>query len=215
MNAEIKIRRYAPGDRAAVRQICSDTADAGRPVENFFPDREVIADLVTRYYTDFEPESSWVAEAAGEVVGYVTGSVQGRRAERLTAWRIAPVAILGAIGRGVLFHRQTWRMLRAAGRTYRRRGAAQLDCDYRAHVHINLLPGWRGQQMGRRLIEEFYRYAAAAGAEGVTAGVRGDNDGGRKFFERLGFVPMARYPLVLPAGNGFLATETVVYGKKL
>jgi ribosomal protein S18 acetylase RimI-like enzyme len=205
------VRLYEPRDRTAVRQICCDTADAGQPVENFFPDREFIADLVTRYYTDYESESCWVAEAAGRVIGYLTGSVRGRRAECLTAWRIAPVAILRAIGRGVLFHRQTWRMLRAGWRTLRLRQGGRADVDYRAHVHINLAAGWRGQQTGRQLMEQFFRYATAAGVGGVIAGVRGDNAGGRKFFERLGFMVVARQPLVLPS----TVTETIVYEKTL
>lgn len=69
MPTSLIIRPYAAGDREAVRRICCDTADAGHPVESFFSDRELIADLLMNYYTDYEPESVWVAEqAAGPVI---------------------------------------------------------------------------------------------------------------------------------------------------
>jgi hypothetical protein len=48
------IRPYRFTDKSLIRKICSDTADLGGPVENFFYDREVFADLVIDYYTDFE-----------------------------------------------------------------------------------------------------------------------------------------------------------------
>ena len=69
MGTDLRIRPYEPRDRAAVRQICCDTADAGQPVERFFPDREVIADLLTNYYTQFEPQSAFVADNGSGAVG--------------------------------------------------------------------------------------------------------------------------------------------------
>lgn len=199
----IHVRHYEPRDRAAIREICCDTADAGRPVENFFHDREFIADVVTRYYTDFEPANCWVAEAGGIVVGYLTGSVRDGRAARVTAWRIVPVAALRAILCGALVRRSTWRMLRSLWQTWRRRGVAPPVAP--AHVHINVRAEWRGRQVGRQLWEKF----AARVTGRVTASVRADNAGGRRFFESLGFVAVGRQPLVLP----HVVTETIVYEK--
>ena len=79
MNAVVNIRLYESRDRAAVRRICCETADNGGPVEGFFRDRELVADLVTRYYTDFEPESCWVAEVAGAMSACSDGVSTGIR----------------------------------------------------------------------------------------------------------------------------------------
>lgn len=51
----INIRPYNLKDRAALRTLCCDVADRGGPIENFFPDRDFAADLLTGYYTDYEP----------------------------------------------------------------------------------------------------------------------------------------------------------------
>ena len=90
----LTIRPYRQADRHAVRAIVCDTAERGGPVERFFHDREVFADLLTRYYTDWEPGSLWVAERDAWVVGYLTGCLDTRRYHRVMAWRIIPMAVL-------------------------------------------------------------------------------------------------------------------------
>jgi ribosomal protein S18 acetylase RimI-like enzyme len=215
--ADVLIRRYQPGNREAVRKICCDTADCGEPVENFFHDREFIADLVTRYYTDFEPQSSWVAESGGKVVGYLNGSLDSRRSQRITIWRIAPAVVLFAVARGALWRRETWRWFRAMLRTLRSGGAQRspLFAEYPAHLHVNVDKSGRGQQIGQQLVERFFEQVKAAGLSGVHASVRGDNAGGRKFFEQLGFTEVARRPMILPKNDGWLDTYSVIYGKKM
>lgn len=211
------IRLYETSDRAAVRRICCDTADRGEPLENFFPDRELIADLVTRYYTDFEPESSWVADADGQVVGYVNGCLDSRRHRQVMVWRIGPAAVLRAITRGTLWRHETWRLLQGMLRSWWTGGSRRgtwLD-SFPAHVHVNIDRAFRGQRAGERLFGEFLTHAKAAGVAGIHASVRGDNQGGCRFFERMGFEAMSRCPMVLPDGEGWLTTETVIYGRKL
>src|SRR6266513_2903089 len=109
----MNIRRYESRDRAALREIACDTADSGNPVERFFPDREVFADALTRYYTDIAPEATWVAEDAGKVAGYLTGCLDTRRYLRAMAFRIAPLAFLKALRRGALWHPLTRKLISA------------------------------------------------------------------------------------------------------
>lgn len=209
MSGEIVIRPYEPRDRAAVREICCDTADCGRPMESFFPDREALADLVTRYYTDFEPGSSLVAEQDGRVVGYLTGCFDTRRFRRVMAWRIVLPALVGTIGRGTLWHRQVRGLLRAniglwLGGAMRRR--VLLD-EFPAHLHINLRAECRGRNVGRELMT---RWLALASGRGMYAGVNSDNEGGRRFFEAMGFRLLGREARMrMPDGR---LVETLVYG---
>lgn len=210
------IRPYRQADRAAVRRICCETADAGGPQESFFRDREFVADLVTRYYTDFEPALTWVVEGENGVTGYLTGALDTGRQRRVTAWRILPGAVLRAVGRGVLFQRETWRMVGALGRTlFAGCGKSGPWESYPAHLHINLLPVARGQGTGQQLAELFFAAARAAGVTGVQVSVRADNAGGCDFFQRLGFVEVGRRPMVLPIGGRWLTTAAVTYAKKL
>ena len=62
MTGEFCIRAYKAGDRRKVREISYDTAFMGESPEDFFDEEEIPADEVTLYYTDYEPESVFVAE---------------------------------------------------------------------------------------------------------------------------------------------------------
>ena len=217
MGMELPIRPYEPRDREGLRRICCDTADAGKPVEAFFPDREVFADLLTNYYTEYEPESTFVADNEGEVVGYTTGCLDTKRFLSVMKWRIVPAIFVKALLRGTLWHPQTIRLLRANIGLWMKsehRTGATLDA-YPAHLHVNLRQGFRGQRLGQRLVETFCERARAAAVRGVHAGVSAENDHARHFFEQLGFTELHREPRMRkPDGSGEVL-YTILYGKQL
>ena len=217
MGTDVHVRPYEARDRAAVRQICADTADAGQPVESFFPDREVFADLLTNYYTQFEPQSTFVADNGGEVVGYLTGCLDTKRFLSLMKWRIVPAVLVKALLRGTLWHPQTMRLLRAnLGLWFKsgHRTGPTLD-DYPAHLHVNLRKGFRGQRLGQRLVAAFCERASAAGVRGIHAGVSAENAPARHFFEQLGFVELHGEPrLRKPDGSGDIL-YTIIYARTI
>ncbi len=208
------IRPYEPKDRHAVRQLCGDTADRGEPVERFFHDRELVVDLVTSYYTDVESALSWVAEADGQVIGYLTGYLDRPRYHRVMAGRIVPRALLRALGRGALWAADSWAMIAAALHTWRRGGwCRRVPLErYPAAFHINIRHGFRGRQVGRALVERFLEAVRQARLGGVHVAVSVENDTACRFFERLGFQALARYPMVRINGGRQHLTSTVIYG---
>ena len=210
----MKVRRYEPRDRAAVREICCDTADSGNPVERFFPDREVFADALTRFYTDIAPQAAWVAEDAGQVVGYLTGCLDTRRYLRAMAFRIGPLAFVKALFRGALWHPLTRKLISANFGDWLRGRRLPLH-DYPAHVHINLRQATRGQGVGEQLMEPFLRQLKQAGVAGVHANVSENNATGRQFFEKLGFVELRRENRFRYPDAPDKQTFTIVYGKRL
>jgi GNAT superfamily N-acetyltransferase len=214
MKSAARIRNYRPTDRAAVREIACDTADAGGPVERFFHDRQVLADVLTRYYTDHEPGSLWVAECDARVVGYVTGCLNTRIQERVTRRQILPKVILGAIARGVLWHADAWRLLAAFIGTVALGGFPhRIDlAAYPAHFHINIREGFRGGGLGPQLVEAFRQQADRAGVGGIHVVTRGDNAGGRTFFAKMGFRLLCEKPLIMPAGARLHRISTAIYG---
>jgi len=208
MNGEpIIVRRYEPRDRAAVREICCETADAGEPVDRFFPDREVFADVLTRYYTDFAPATTWVAEQNARVIGYLTGCLDTRQFMRTMALRVVPAGLVKALVHGSLWHRFVRQNLRLPASQRR-----QLLADYPAHLHLNLRAGERGQGAGRQLLEKFLEQARHAGVPGIHAGVSETNGAGRKFFERAGFLALAREERFRTADQ---PAFTILYGLRL
>ena len=204
MHESWSVRPYASADRVAVRRICCDTADAGRRVEAFFDDRELIADLLMNYYTDFEPGSAWVAEQAGgpaiagEVVGYLTGCRDTGRFRRIMFWRIAPQALFKAFLRGTWWAASTRRLIRYnLPIWWRSLGHRAMPlAGYPAHLHINLRPGMKGQGMGRQLVNKFLAQLRSTGISGVHLSAREDNVAAPAFFEKMGFARLGRRPFM-------------------
>ncbi|HWP64886.1 MAG TPA: HIT family protein [Candidatus Limnocylindria bacterium] len=98
MNGAV-VRAYRPGDRAAVRAIAFATGYMGEPVDWLWGDRESFAHVITKYYTDREPELLLVAEQGGRVVGYLSGCADSRAASGAAAQEIARLARQGAFFR--------------------------------------------------------------------------------------------------------------------
>jgi ribosomal protein S18 acetylase RimI-like enzyme len=210
------VRPYVPGDRAEVRRIFAETADAGGPIEGFFHDRELAADLVTGPFLDVEPEWSWVAESDGKVAGYLTGAV---RTDFRRRWKVAvggTKAFLRAAGRRTFWRRSTARMAAAGFLTFLRGGATpSVLRRYPASLHIDLDSAFRGAGLGRRLMDCFIDQARSLGVPGVHAVVRGDNRSAHAFFRRMGFVELARRPYYFPQGNALRDLGVVIFGKTL
>ena len=213
------LRPYVPADRTAVRELCCSAAYGDVPLESFYPDRVLFADLMTRYYLEWEPGSSWVAEADGRLVGYLLGCGDTRRQHRVQLTRVVPAALAGFVRRGGLWNGATWRLLAAnLGRLSTRSAtprSAGFDPDrYPAHLHVGLDAAFRGRHLGRRLVEAFLAQLSAAGVPGVHAVVLAENAPAGRFFERLGFRPLA-HGLALRRPGQAGAPGKIVYGRSL
>jgi len=218
-NSDILIRPFKPSDRAAIRDISCDTADGGRPMDTLFPDREFIADVLTRYYTDYEPDSIIVAENESRVIGYVLGTTNPGRHEVLTDVAVFPAAAVKTIMKGTLFHSETWHLIAIALRVSFELAFKpdKIPSEYSSHLHINILPDHRGVNVGQRLLSGFIGHLKSSGVKGVTARVRSDNASGRRFFEKAGFISLGESPIIRLriAGKGQISFRLITYGFKI
>jgi ribosomal protein S18 acetylase RimI-like enzyme len=197
--SDFVVRAYEPDDRARVRYICFVTGYIGDPVEWQWRDAESFANIFTGYYTDAEPESALVAEIDGEVVGYLLGCVDSRR-----AWN--PGAVVGRqiVHRGIAFRPGT------AGFVWRSAGDVIIDAVHRrlppapvvdprwpAHLHIDLLREARGRGVGAALMRRWLDTLRQAGSAGCHLETVAENTGAVAFFEALGF-ERRRPPAIVP-----------------
>jgi hypothetical protein len=181
------IRPYRPGDRDAVRAICADTGFLGQPIDPVFEDRELFADYLTSYYTDAEPEATFVCELEGRVRGYVMGSRFPKRKARYEA-RLLPRLVL----------RGAWRYFarpyNAATRRYirwlltRARREVPFTPPDIPHFHFNILPDARTIHTTRAIVDMFLQHLVDQGETQVYAqAVAYETRRGPRMFERYGF----------------------------
>ena len=211
-NKVIEIRNYRPADRQAVRQISCDTSGKGKS-DRYFSDCETYADIITRYYTDYEPGSLWVAQANNIVVGYLTGCLDTSKFDRIMTRKILHSAISGAISRGAILRLESYQLFSALIVSGILRIGRGIDLKtYPAHFHINIIEDFRGVKRGRQLVERFKQQCVDAGIKGIHVEALGTNLKGRGFFEKMGFKPICERPLILPENKRLTKTFTMTYG---
>ena len=184
------IRSYLPPDRDAVRDLCCRTGFLGRPIDPIYEDRELFADFLTTYYTDHEPESCFVVEEKGELVGYLLGSRKPLRNQIYSFYQNVCL-FLRALLRYPRYHARSrrfilwllkngWREVPAAPRRT-------------PHFHINLLPDARKMSTTRALLSAYFSYLHRSGEKRVYGQiVTFESRRGEKMFERYGFRVMNR-----------------------
>ena len=82
---------------------------------------------------------------------------------------------------------------------------------YPAHFHIDLLPDWQRQGLGRQLMETFLADIKKHGAVGLSCGMVASNVEAGKFYSRMGFTPYSRKPGDAEAEN----STTILQVKQL
>jgi len=187
MNPMTVIRSYREEDRSAVRRIACDTAFMGKPAEVFFDGREVLADILTGYFTDCEPESCFVAEQERSVIGYLIGAKDARRIPGISVRKILPAAILRTITGGTLSKKKNIAFLAhfflsLLRGEFKRQAVFE---EYPATMHINIDARFRGSGIGAQLLRAYDTYLEHARIAGVHLATLSPAAG--RFFEKNGF----------------------------
>jgi hypothetical protein len=184
------IRSYRPSDREAVRRLCCQTGFLGEPIDPVYQDRELFADFLTTYYTDHEPESSFVIELEGEICGYLLGS---RRPLLNQLYSFQQNLVLGF--RALLRYRRYNERSRLFVRWVLSNGWREVPAAPRRtpHFHINLLPEARKMSTTRALFSAYFAYLYRHGERRVYGQiVTFESRRGEKMFERYGFKVLNR-----------------------
>src|SRR6476469_6070346 len=188
--SQYSIRSYQASDRVAVRKLCCDTGFLGHPIDPVFQDRELFADFLTTYYTDHEPESSFVLELDGEIRGYLLGS---RRPlfNQLYSFQQNVVLFCRALLRCPRYNQYSRRFIRwMVSHGWREVPAAPRRTP---HFHINLLPEARKMSTTRALLSAYFSYLHRSGERAVYGQiVTFESRRGERMFERYGFRVMNR-----------------------
>ena len=189
-NSTLVIRSYRASDRDAVRRLCCQTGFLGEPIDPVYQDHELFADFLTAYYTDWEPESSFVLEIDGEIRGYLLGSRKPLRNQLYAFWQNVSL-FLKALSRYFHYNQKSRRFVRwTLMYGWREVPAAPRRVP---HFHINLLPDARKMSTTRALMSAYLSYLYRCGEKRVYGQiVTFESRRGERMFERYGFKVLNR-----------------------
>ncbi len=181
----IVIRKYLPADRKALRRISYETSFLGM-ADDLFDEPEILADALTSYFTDSEPESCFVAVKDDIVVGYLIGAKNEAAMEKVAWFRVYPHLLWTALVRGLFLKRKTFRFFAGViASSFKGEFAApDFSHEYPAILHINIRRDFRGGGVGHKLVAAYFSYLEQNGICGVRASTMAEP--AREFFEKCG-----------------------------
>ena len=213
---ETRIRKFKKEDRDAIREIAWKTAFTNTQGKKaHFRDKEILADTLVAYHTDYEPESTFVATLDGEVVGYLTGAIDTVKADKIFVLKIIPGLFVKSIKKWVYGDKATLTFIASYLKGFLRGefSSPHFSGEYPALMHINVLERARGQKIGQSLIEHYFIYLKKKGVKGVQLGTMSQM--ATIFFKKMGFKVL--FEKKRPSLNYALGGNATYYifGKKL
>ncbi|WP_433248006.1 GNAT family N-acetyltransferase [Actinomadura nitritigenes] len=186
--APAEIRSFTESDRPELLALFT-RAREDSPAASLWGHEESEADIYLTPYMDLEPESLFVAESGGQLVGCLTGcrdssrlpSEEARMLEAIRTHRLMLRPRLAAF-----FARSTGDLLWGAAHR-RPRAAAFEDPRWPAHLHINLVPEARGTGAAENLMTAWFDRLRSTGSPGCHLQTLCENTRALAFFRRMGF----------------------------
>jgi len=185
---DIIIRQYNKDDCSSIRDIAWDTAFIGKSADIFFDGKDILTDLLTKYFTDYEPESCFVAlNSRSEIVGYLLGAKSTVSLARVFSFKIFPRLLISAIIKGTFLKKKNLLFIFHCLNSFLRQEFKMPDFtkEYPATLHINLKENWRDLKVGSNLIAVYLDYLVKAKIPGISLATLSNR--AADFFSRQGF----------------------------
>jgi ribosomal protein S18 acetylase RimI-like enzyme len=184
----VLIRHYLPADQLALLELSADTAFFGEPVEAFLDDRRLYNDAFARYYTEFEASLAWVADDTHGVVGFLLGCIDTSPQSKRWQRYILSKVVIKVITRKYSIHKKTAMFAFGMLVGTIRGEEAQVDlATYPAHLQIDVKKGFRGEGVGRRLIDAYLSQLRELKIIGIHLETTSHNKAACHLYEKVGF----------------------------
>lgn len=166
------IRPYRTEDRAAVEHIQFETYFLGKSGSHLLTNKKRFHKEIA-YYLEKEPESCFVAEEKGCVVGYLLGCLDDRNhAEPIYHFvgkqliTTLQLPFMHPKDQKFWFGRTVFLLNAMIGQSEDGKFKTPPNA---GHIHINLLPEARGKNVGTKLLKTFFKYAKSKGVNSIHA----------------------------------------------
>ena len=168
----MRVRKYTPADKEALRQICRDTCSD----EKLLAADNYLCTKYSDFYTETCPEHIRVLADEGDTArGYILCCPDWRQYRK--AWRetyLRRIRGCGFVYKHLQYH-SMWEI-----RHMGRRG-------YPAHLHIDIDPGFQRSGGGTAMMDALFGQLREEGVEGIYLGCGLDNEVGNSFYRHYGF----------------------------
>lgn len=217
---DILLRRFRPNsdDERQMRELVFENAFLGEPFDAICPCREWFGDVVLTPYTKFQPENIHVAvhKPSGRLIGYLTGSLGGKRFEKEQYDWVRKQVLSLAVTLSM-----PWSFFDHASRAFAAhvifKGESERPDHPRsgAHWHYQVAKDFRGTGIGTELLRRFTKDAVEAGFDTIWAEVMAYEDKPPEYFEDLGWSIFDAKPTMIFGDRVDFPVQTLCVTKPL
>ena len=209
------IRPYQQTDRHAVRELAGEDEFARPELVKRHPRmKRYLADGLAHYY-DLEPESVFVAEVDGEVIGNLLGAVDTKMASAREKQVVRPLqrnrCLRGQYGFPVWLL-PIWRTDRAA--PIDKPPVVDLR-QYPAHLHMGVKQAWRRKGVGAALMEAYIDYLRDRQIPGFHLYASSYHHQGVSFYRKVGLEELGQFRWHFHDGRHWLTATEHIFVKRL
>ncbi|MHA1384663.1 MAG: GNAT family N-acetyltransferase [Candidatus Helarchaeota archaeon] len=183
----VTIRKCRKSDAKGIMHVCYKTGYMGEDVTDYFADKKLFGLLFCLYYPKYEPENCFVAEDNGKIVGYILGSPNTERQERLFLAKIGPRILFRILFVTFWRYFKDIKLIAHFVRLPRSNPPSGINRDYPAHLHIDILEDYQRQGIGSQLMKKFEDRMRKLGVKGIHLGTSEGNFKAVPFYKKWGY----------------------------
>jgi len=153
---------------------------------DIFDDRQLFSLIFCDYYPLFEPKNCFVAvDQHNQPVGYLIGTLDTKRQEQTFLQRFLPYIVKHLLVHTLWQHPYSFIQTLKFVQSF---DSHTIDLHrYPSHFHVNILPGFQGAGIGKRLLQRFESHCRAHGIAGIHLTTSSYNRNAIGFYQHQGF----------------------------
>lgn len=195
-NEYFVIRRATFEDRDALCKVCLETGDSGADATTMYEDKHILGDRWVMPYVEHEPQLAFVLvnPLTKHVIGYALGCIDTTKFEDFMEINYLPrMQIKYSKKEGLRsVHDTIYRDDNVTHDFHNFHRTPDSVCNhesYSSHLHIDIIPQYQGQGLGKPLLSYLLRQVRnhRETSTGIFLEMSGANSRARGFYKSLGF----------------------------
>ena len=188
----MQIRSYQTKDWQDLYRICLETGDSGLDATALYLYPDLLGHFYAAPYALFEPELTFILEDELGVCGYILATANSELfAQRMETQWLPKLRLQYPLPDPNDLSRDA-SMIRVLHKGYH--ADPQINLEYPAHLHIDLLLRAQKKGQGKLLIQTLFAALRSRGVKGVHLGVGSRNTNGIAFYQHIGFRQIQTHP---------------------
>lgn len=201
-----------------IQVICYQTGYLGESLvgTNLFNDKILFCNIFCNYYLKYEKENCFFAydEENGKCVGYIIGSMNTKKQEKMFLFRFLPKILLRVLFVTIFAYPETIKsIIYFLKNNKSEKYSKTMYREYPAHFHIDILKEYQRYGIGTKLINKYEEHMKNNNIEGIHLKTSSLNVKSIPFYKKNGFTIFSER--IISPWKNMKNIKEIIFCKKL